>query len=87
MNLHELEDKIWKNNVKQKTIDLVQNAECDFDDNEPYTLDELGAYIYQVGICLEVYDPSLVIDIEILKELETILEGMYERLKELPVKE
>lgn len=86
MNLQELENKVWKENVKQKTIDLVQNAECDFED-EPYTEDEIGAYIYEVGICLEVYDPCLRVDVEILTELKTILESKLERLRSLPKKE
>lgn len=82
MDLRELENKVWKNNVKQKTIDLVQDAECDFKD-ENYTEDEIGAYIYEVGICLEVYDPCLRTDIEILEGLKTILENKQERLKNL----
>ncbi|HET8838060.1 MAG TPA: hypothetical protein VFM82_03610 [Flavobacteriaceae bacterium] len=86
MDLQELENKVWENNVKQKTIDLVQNAECDFED-EDYTEDEIVAYIYEVGICLEVYDPCLRIDIEILEGLKTILENKQERLKQLDKKE
>ena len=86
MNLQDLENKVWENNVKQKTIDLVQNAECDFED-EDYTEDEIGAYIYEVGICLEVYDPCLRVDIEILEGLKTILENKEERLKQLGKKE
>lgn len=86
MDLQELENEVWKNNVKQKTIDLVQNAECDFEDKN-YTEDEIGAYIYEVEICLEVYDPCLRIDIEILECLKTILENKEERLKQLDKKE
>lgn len=80
MELLELGAKIWDNDVKQKTIDLVENAEIDFED-EKYTQDEIGAYIYEVGICLEVYDPSLTIDIEILTALKTILENKQKQLK------
>ena len=85
MNLQELENEVWKNDVKQKTIDLIQNAESNFTD-EDYTSDEIGAYLYEVGICLEVYDTRLRVDIKILKKLETILEGKQQRLKEIEVK-
>lgn len=76
--LQKLEGKLYSHfgNVKQKTIDLIQNAELFFGDAvEEY--EQLGAYKYEVGICLEIYDKSLTIDISLIKELRDILESIY----------
>ena len=86
MTLQELENKVHENNVEQKTIDLVQEAYVDFYASDEYENDHLGAYIYEVSICLEVYNPCLRVDIEILKGLEETLEKMYETNKELSKK-
>lgn len=74
MTLPELETLIHENDVQQKTIDLVQNAYIEFLDLEGKDSDQLGAYIYEVSICLDVYNPLLTVDINILKELIKTLE-------------
>jgi hypothetical protein len=67
----ELETKIWKalEKAHQVTIDLIQDAEQDCEDEDF----SIGAYQYKVGIILEVIDKDYKFDIEILTELLKIL--------------
>lgn len=82
MDFSELEESIYYQNIKQKTIDLVQNATVNFSDDQEYTLDELGAYIYEVSICIDICNPSFDKEIKILTELKSILERKYEITEE-----
>ncbi len=81
MNLQDLEDAVHENNVEQKTIDLVQDAESNFRGDLKFTKDELGSHIYEIGICLDIYNPSMVKDVEILKNLKCVLEEIYNSMK------
>ena len=78
MTLQELDSLVHEKDVQQKTIDLVQNAYMEFFDVEDFTKDsdQVVAYIYEVDICLEIYNPLLIDDIEILKELIKTLEAI-----------
>ena len=70
--LQELETKVWNNmgNLCQITIDLVQDAEQDCED-EDWSAE---AYSYKVSCVLDIADEDRVKDIEILQELLEILE-------------
>ena len=87
MALQKLVNKVHENNVEQKTIDLVEDAYRDFYASNDYTETDLGAYIYEVGICLEIYNPCLRVDIETLKGLEQVLENRLKQMKKQPKKE
>lgn len=80
MSLQELESKVWKNKVKQKTIDLVQNASSMIEEGCSCT--EIGAYLYRVDTSLEIYNPILCTDIEILKELSVELSKLSSEFEE-----
>lgn len=67
----ECSDNIEK--ASQKTIDFVQETVNQFNrdfEEEPIQDDELGAINYEISILLEVWDPALKYDIEILKRLD-----------------
>jgi len=59
----------------QKTIDLIERAEELINNEESYPDDSIlhndtvGAYLYEVGLILEIINPELEIDINYLREL------------------
>ena len=71
----EICDEVYKYNVQQITIDLVQdNIEELFGKEEQIRRDDVGAASYDCGILLEVFNPKFENDIDILKRLEKALD-------------
>jgi hypothetical protein len=77
--LQKIDSEIFKNMGKtsQKTIDIVQETISDLDrdtDEEPIQRDELGAINYDIDILLEIWNPALEYDIDVLKRFDKIIE-------------
>ena len=80
--LRKIDSEIFDNMGKtsQKTIDLVQETISDLDrdvEEEPIQRDELGAINYEIDILLEVWNPSLEYDIDVLKRFDNIIKEWY----------
>lgn len=80
--LKELSADVYYKNVEQKTIDLVQDAYVKFYVENDYGEDDLGAYKYEISICLDVYNRDLSLDIEILKNLRKVLDQLEKKKRE-----
>ena len=79
--LQKIESELFDNVGKpsQKTIDLVQNYIIDFEtDKEPITRDDLWAINYQIDTVLEVWNPILTYDIDVLKRFNKIISDWSE---------
>lgn len=77
--LRKIDSEVYTNMGKtsQKTIDIVQETieQLDRDvEEEPIRRDELGAINYDIDILLEVWNPKLKYDIEILKRVDKIID-------------
>jgi len=77
--LRKIDSEVFDNigKASQKTIDLVQETIEQLDrcvDDEPIRRDELGAMNYDIGILLDVWNPELKYDIEILKRVDKIID-------------
>lgn len=77
--LRKIDSEVYANMGKtsQKTIDIVQESieQLDRDvEEEPIRRDELGAINYDIDILLEVWNPKLTYDIEILKRVDKIID-------------
>lgn len=59
----------------QIVIDLFQDDLEDLLEDESRTPDDIGSFSYNVSILLEVFNPILKLDIELLKELESALDN------------
>ena len=80
--LQEIDSEIFRNMGKtsQKTIDIVQETISDLDrdtEEEPIQRDELGAINYEIDILLEVWNPTLEYDIDVLKRFDKIIQDWY----------
>lgn len=64
-------------NYSQLTIDLVQKAEQLFTIKDEVKSEEYGSLHYDVDNVLEVINPLLLHDIEVLKELSELLKLKY----------
>lgn len=75
MSINEISDLVFykMENYHQITIDLVSDVE-DLLIKENFSSDEVGSLIYNIMILLEVINPSLIYDIECLKNLKNELE-------------
>ena len=62
--------------VSQKTIDVIQDTFSDLNrdtNDEPIQLYELGSINYDVSILLEIWNPALEYDIDVLKRFNKII--------------
>lgn len=77
--IRELSNKTfyYMGNYSQLTIDLVQKAEQLFTIKDKVRSEEFGSLLYDVDNVLEVVNPLLLHDIEVLKELSKLLESKY----------
>lgn len=80
--LREIDRHVYDNmrEASQKTIDVVQETieQLDRDvEEEPIQRDELGAINYDISILLEVWNPELEFDIDVLKRFDKIIEEWY----------
>lgn len=74
-NVKSICDEVYKFNVQQITIDLVQdNIEELFGREEQIRRDDVGAASYDCGILLEVFNPKFEKDIDVLTRLENALD-------------
>ena len=72
IDIEKIEDEIYYYGAKQKTIDLVEEADKLL--NWQYsTKEQIQSHAYQISICLEVYDRNLKRDIYFLKNVESVL--------------
>lgn len=81
--LRKIDSEIFDNMGKtsQKTIDIVQETIEQLDrsvEDESIERDELGAIDYGISILLEVWNPKLKYDIDILKRFQKIIIAWYE---------
>lgn len=58
----------------QIVIDLLQDDLADLLDKEDVTPEDIGAFGYHVGCLLEVFNPIYDKDIQLLKDLESVLD-------------
>ena len=58
----------------QLVIDLFQDDLTDLIDKEDVTPEDIGAFGYHVGCLLEIFNPIYDKDIQLLKELESVLD-------------
>ena len=80
--LREIDSKLFDNlgKASQKTVDLVEETIVDLDrdiEEEPIQRDELGAINYEIDVLLEIWNPSLKYDIDILKRFYNIIDEWY----------
>lgn len=77
--IRELSNKTFyhMHNYSQLTIDLVQKAEQLFTIKDKVRSYEYGSLHYDVDNVLEVINPLLLHDIEVLKELSELLKSKY----------
>lgn len=74
--LEKLEDQIYSKNVHQVTIDLVQECAGDFRYRDDMSLEDLkGSWHYTASNLLEVLNPTLGKDVDIIEKLVKLLEG------------
>lgn len=81
--LRKIDSEIFDNMGKtsQKTIDLVQDTLIQLSrcvEDESIQRDELGAIDYSISILLEVWNPKLKYDIDVLKRVQKIIIDWYE---------
>ncbi len=81
--LQKIDSEVFYNmgEASQKTIDIIQETISDLDrdvEDEPIQRDELGAINYEIDILLEVWNPSLKYDINVLKRFDKIVKEWYE---------
>lgn len=79
-NVKSICDEVYDLSTSQIVIDLVQeeveellNKEGENSERASPTRDEVGSLSYQCGLLLEVYNPKLVRDIDILTRLRVAL--------------
>lgn len=70
-------DKVYQKQFKQITIDLIQDNIEELLENDDRTPEEIGAACYNVGLLVEVFNPVLDHDLELLKELKEALHNWY----------
>lgn len=71
MTIAELDNDLGYD-VSQKTIDLVEEARSILE--EEHTKEDLGAFGYRLSTTLEIFNPSLKKDLEVLNNLSSILD-------------
>lgn len=81
--LRKIDGEVFDNMGKcsQKTIDIVQETieQLDRDtEDEPIERDELGAIDYDISILLDVWNPRLKYDIDVLKRVQKIMIDWYQ---------
>lgn len=81
-NLKKVESDVFGNMGKtsQITIDVVQKIVHQLSrDIEEYPIqrDELGAINYNINVLLEIFNPELKYDVEILKRIYKIISSWY----------
>lgn len=76
-NIEEISHDVFYGMEKysQITIDYVEEAE-EFINGEDEDRVELGAFLYDLDLLLEVINPALENDIKVLREIESILEDL-----------
>lgn len=82
----ELDKELVTVNPRQKTIDLVENA-YDMAHNETPTIEGLGAFAYEITICLEIINPKLEDDRRLLNKLLSVIRSEKQRLVEFENKQ
>jgi hypothetical protein len=75
--LRTIESDVFNNLSKasQKIIDVSQEATQQFDRDyteEPIKNDELGAFLYDLHLLQEIWNPTLEFDVEILNRIEKL---------------
>lgn len=81
--IQELGKRAWKKFPNQITIDLIQESEqllCSEED-ESNLRDDVGSLSYEVSIVLEVLNPNLNYDKDLLEKLESALDKWAEAIE------
>jgi len=77
-----ISEQAYRKFPEQITIDLIQEAEqLLLEEVDKKLPEKIGAHLYNIGIVLEVMNPELTYDIELLESLDKVLRELKEGLE------